>query len=335
MDAERWKQVDRLLDAALARPPGEREAFLRQTCENDAALEREIRSLLAAQEQAASFLESPAIDVAARAIAHRPHDDTSKSAGSLTGRTISHYRIVRRRWWDGCGVQGRGHPPAPVRRAQGSPRCRRAGGGRTPPVPAGGACGVRVEPSEHLHHLRHRRADGRACIVMEYLEGTTLKHWIAERPVAIEALVRLGIEIAEALEAAHAEGITHRDIKSANIFLTQCLEKDRALRYQHAADIRTDLQRVKWDTDSGRVTSRDFRRAPTITDRDTIVLADFENKTGDPVFDDTLRLGLSVELQQSPFLSLISDRQVQQQLMGQPKDATTPSLEALKAYSTG
>jgi serine/threonine protein kinase len=62
--------------------------------------------------------------------------------------------------------------------------------------------------------------DGRACIVMEYLEGTTLKDRIAERPVGIEELLRLGIEIAEALEAAHAEGITHRDIKSANIFLT-------------------------------------------------------------------------------------------------------------------
>ena len=218
--------------------------------------------------------------------------------------------------------------------------------------------------------------DGRACIVMEYLDGTTLKHRIAERPVGIEELVRLGIEIAEALEAAHAEGITHRDIKSANIFLTQrgvakvldfglaqvaslrspgadagatagptvtvdahltsagsvlgtvaymspeqvraepldvrtdlfsfgvvlyematgtlpflgdssavvfasilndapipparlnpgvsaevariidkCLEKDRDLRYQRASDIRTDLQRVKRDTDSGRVTS--------------------------------------------------------------------------------
>ena len=54
------------------------------------------------------------------------------------------------------------------------------------------------------------------------------------------------------------------------------------------------------------------RRPPALTDKDTIVLADFDNKTGDPVFDDTLRQGLSVELQQSPFLSLISDRQVQQ-----------------------
>ncbi len=64
-------------------------------------------------------------------------------------------------------------------------------------------------------------------------------------------------------------------------------------------------------------------RPPILTEKDTIVLADFDNRTGDPVFDDTLRQGLSVELQQSPFLSLISDRQVQQQLalMGQPKEA--------------
>jgi Tfp pilus assembly protein PilF len=70
-------------------------------------------------------------------------------------------------------------------------------------------------------------------------------------------------------------------------------------------------------------------RPPRLTETDTIVLADFDNKTGDPVFDDTLRQGLSVELQQSPFLSLISDRQAQQQLvlMGQPKEARlTPEL---------
>jgi hypothetical protein len=62
---------------------------------------------------------------------------------------------------------------------------------------------------------------------------------------------------------------------------------------------------------------------PKLTEKDTIVLADFDNKTGDPVFDDTLRQGLSVELQQSSFLTLISDRKIQRTLalMGQPKDA--------------
>src|ERR1700681_5051709 len=65
---------------------------------------------------------------------------------------------------------------------------------------------------------------------------------------------------------------------------------------------------------------RDFASRPKLTDKDTIVLADFDNKTGDPVFDDTLRQGLSVALQQSPFLNIVSDAQVQRTLtlMGQP-----------------
>ena len=68
---------------------------------------------------------------------------------------------------------------------------------------------------------------------------------------------------------------------------------------------------------------RDSGSRPKLTEKDTIVVADFDNKTGDPLFDDTLRQGLSLELQQSPFLSLVSERQVQQtlKLMGQPKDA--------------
>jgi serine/threonine protein kinase/tetratricopeptide (TPR) repeat protein len=77
---------------------------------------------------------------------------------------------------------------------------------------------------------------------------------------------------------------------------------------------------------------------PKLTDKDTIVLADFENKTGDPVFDDTLRQGLSVELQQSPFLSLVSDTQVQRTLalMGQPKDARlTPEVAQQICERTG
>jgi hypothetical protein len=134
----------------------------------------------------------------------------------------------------------------------------------------------------------------------------------------------------------------------------KALEKDPAERYQSARELVVDLRRLtraipsakrgvtrsrrqtlegdragccggRWRFRS-QVTST-FSGPPTLTDKDTIVLADFDNTTGDPVFDDTLRQGLSVELQQSPFLSLIPDRQVQQTLalMGQPKDARLTS----------
>ena len=144
--------------------------------------------------------------------------------------------------------------------------------------------------------------------------------------------------------------------------VNKALEKDRRLRYQSAADIRTDLQRLKRDTESGRAaTTKErvelkttrlrwlmaiaatvvvvglavggwllfSRKAHALTDRDTVVLADFSNTTGDPVFDGTLRQGLSVQLEQSPFLSLVSDQRIQQtlRLMGQKPDATlTPEI---------
>jgi eukaryotic-like serine/threonine-protein kinase len=139
--------------------------------------------------------------------------------------------------------------------------------------------------------------------------------------------------------------------------IAKCLEKDRDLRYQHASDIRTDLQRLKRSTDSARVTSRAepavstvtrwkmmvlaaaallalsaagyfyFQRPPRLSNKDTIVLADFDNQTGDPVFDDTLRQGLAVQLEQSPFLRLISDERIHKtlQLMGQASDTRLKS----------
>jgi len=148
--------------------------------------------------------------------------------------------------------------------------------------------------------------------------------------------------------------------------INKALEKDRKLRYQSAADIRTDLQRLKRDTESGRaalttaetglkpapkstwfrwvaVTGATVlviglavggwlfhtRKAHALTEKDTIVLSDFDNKTGDAVFDDTLKQGLSVQLEQSPFLNLLSDRKVNEtlKLMGRPAgDRLTPEV---------
>jgi serine/threonine protein kinase/tetratricopeptide (TPR) repeat protein len=157
--------------------------------------------------------------------------------------------------------------------------------------------------------------------------------------------------------------------------INKALEKDRDLRYQSASDMRTDLKRLKRDTDSGRVGASGARPAERrsalqkrwkvlvpaalvlvaaaiggtlyfrwrqnmtrLTDKDTIVLSDFDNKTGDSVFDDTLKQGLSVQLEQSPFLALVSELRVNEtlKLMGRlADDRLTPEVTREVCLRTG
>jgi eukaryotic-like serine/threonine-protein kinase len=151
--------------------------------------------------------------------------------------------------------------------------------------------------------------------------------------------------------------------------VNKALEKGRKLRYQSAADIRTDLQRLKRDSDSSRanvaaveagvkparihirwgvVTGAALvvalavggwlffsRKAHALTDKDTIVLADFTNTTGDAVFDGTLRQGLSVQLEQSPFLSIVPDQQVQQTLQMPVRSQSSLAISGVSSKARG
>src|SRR5688572_20948930 len=447
MDPDRFGQLDGLLQSALQLPPAQREGFLRELSASDPGLEQELRALLRLEHQAGDFFERPAIEAA------------GYQTESLIGQRISHYHVVERIGGGGMGVVYKaedtrlGRPVALkfvsdelARDPEALSRFARE---------AQTASALNPPNICTIHDIGEQ--DGRSFIVMEYLEGTTLKDRLAAGPLPLDTVLDVGTQIADALDAAHTARIIHRDIKPANILIgsrnrvkvfdfglaksgraipqadaitmagtregvvmgtaaymspeqargegvdhradiwsvglvlyemvkgtrppqavrlrveespelerviAKCLETDRGLRYQHAADLRTDLERLKQGSDAaltarGRQPAKArvrwtlaaaaaialaalgfvfYPRQTPLTDKDTIVLGDFTNTTGDPVFDETLRQGLAVQLRQSPFLSLISDERIRRTLplMNQPPDTPlTPEVAREVCVRTG
>ena len=216
MKAERWQQVEELYHAALQRDAGERTAFLVDACKDDEALRQEVESLLKYEARAEQFIESPAIDVAAKMMA----DDSSATV--MVGQLIDHYKIVRPLGAGGMGEvyladDTRLHRKVaikflPAHYTQDRKHLRRF-------QQEALTVAALSHPNVCTIHEVIETGDNRHCIVMEHVEGVTLTDRIADGRMSVSDAIDVGIQVASALSSAHAAGIVHRDIKLENIML--------------------------------------------------------------------------------------------------------------------
>src|SRR6185503_6136896 len=212
---ERWATAKRIHQAALERHASQRAVFLDDACAGDEALRREVESLLAYEEEGERFLESPALEVAARSV-------SEDRDARLVGRTLSHYQVQSL-----LGAGGMGE----VYLAR-DPRLDRAVALKILPLDlAFDADRMQrfTREAKAASALNHPNvatiydvgeSEGVRFIAMEHVEGETLATRIAGRALAPTDIVDIGAQVADALDAAHAKGITHRDIKPANLMLT-------------------------------------------------------------------------------------------------------------------
>jgi serine/threonine protein kinase/TolB-like protein len=228
MEAERWKQIDDLLQSALEKPIDQQEAYVRQECGDDPSLLGEVLSLLSAHREAGTFLNPPALDPSNMATQADNPPTSASNFTSMAGRTVSHYRVLRRLGSGGMGVVylaediklGRqvalkflpgelASDPAAFERLKREARSASV-----------------LDHSNICPIYELGEDEGQPFIVMQLLDGQTLREWIdhsskQDGRARLEPAMDFAIQVAQGLDAAHQKGIIHRDIKPANIFVTR------------------------------------------------------------------------------------------------------------------
>jgi serine/threonine protein kinase len=215
MTPERWQKLKELFETALERTPGERLAFLEQACDGDEPLRREVQSLLASYEEGESFMESPAVALAAETL-------TGSQDESLVGQTIGHYQVTRE---IGSGGMGEvylaqdvklGRPVAlkllPTYLSKDEDRLRRF-------EQEARTASALNHPNMCVIHEGGETVEGRHYIAMEYIDGVTLRQHMTEARLKLSEVLEMAVQVASALAAAHEAGVMHRDIKPENIML--------------------------------------------------------------------------------------------------------------------
>jgi eukaryotic-like serine/threonine-protein kinase len=215
MKPERWQQLENLFQSALERDASQRSAFLDEACRGDEALRSKVESLIASHEQAGSFMEAPAFEVAARSLAAEP-------AESLVGQWIGHYEIVSPLGEGGMGEvylakdTRLGRKIAlkllPADLTEDEERLRRF-------RQEAQAAATLNHPNVCMIHEVGATENGRPFIAMEYIDGVTLRWHMARTPMKIREALDIAGQVASALAGAHAAGIMHRDIKPENIMV--------------------------------------------------------------------------------------------------------------------
>jgi eukaryotic-like serine/threonine-protein kinase len=215
---DRWNRLKELFDGAMELEPSRRAEFLDGACGGDAALRQEVEKLIRASEQETGWVQ----EVIAGADPHPAlRAGLSQRERHFAGKTILHYRIIERIGSGGSGI---------VYKAEDTRLSRPVALKFLNPD-------AQADPQAFERFQREARAasalnhpsicvvhdigsyEGHPFIVMEYLEGQTLKDYMASRRLAMQEVLDIAVQVAEVLDAAHSHGLVHRDIKPANIFV--------------------------------------------------------------------------------------------------------------------